>query len=275
MLNPLFAFEHPFFVKAFIVVILLSLVLPLMGITLAGRGFTMVSDTLSHTSLAGIAIGLAAGTFPMVWSILISLVAALIIEFIRRRFPKYSELALTITLALSLGLTGILSQVVSSSRFESYLFGSLYTINDMELYILIGVVVLALAYEVLFYRSNIALAYNEEECKANGMKVIVLSTIDTVVTSLLVALASNIIGALMVACFVSIPVAISLKVTHSSKGANYASIIASAAMSILGLFIAYTFNLHVGGTIVLTGIAILVFTISGKYIIGKIKHHKH
>jgi zinc transport system permease protein len=258
ILNPLDAFSYSFFVRGFVVLILLSLILPVIGIRLAGKGFSMISDTLSHTSLAGIALGLVIGILPVWTSIIFSLISAFLIEIIRRKLPKHQDLALTIILAFSLGLVGILSQFAPSSNFESYLFGSPFSLKTTDLIILSVVVVVGLIYEVLFYRSNMALSYDENECKANKMPVIFLSFLDTAVTSIIIAVASNMIGSLLVASFISIPVAAGLKISHSSKGSHLASVIISLISSIIGLFIAYTFSLHVGGIIVMTNILGLI-----------------
>ena len=258
VMNPLDAFSYAFFLRALAVVGILSLILPIVGVRLAGKGFSMIADTLSHTSLAGIAIGLLCGGLPMLWAIIFSVVASAIIEFIRRKFPKYAEISLAIILSFSLGLTGILGNFASSSRFESYLFGSLFTVSDQQLLVLGLVCAAAIVYEILFYRSNMLLSYNEDEAKASGKRVVLLSLLDTIVTSLVVAVASNTIGSLLVSSFISIPVACALKVGKSNLATNIFAIVFSAISSVVGLFLAYTFSLHVGGVIVMVNIFVLI-----------------
>ncbi len=274
IINPFEAFQYSFFLRALLVVALLSLVLPIIGVRLSSKGFSMVADTLSHTSLAGIAIGLVAGSMPLIYSIIFSIVASLLIELIRRKFPRQSEIALAIILSFSLGLTGILSKFAPASKFESYLFGSLFTVNMNEVYILIGLTAFVILYEVMFYRSNLAIAFNEEECKANGMNVILLSTIDTIITSVMIALASNIVGSLLVTSFISIPVAVSLKTSKSSLTCNIISAVSSLIAGFLGLFISFSFSLHVGGTIVMVNIFILLVVLLVKGISYKRKRKK-
>lgn len=274
IMNPLDVFSYSFFVRALAVVGILSLILPVIGVRLAGKGFSMIADTLSHTSLAGIAIGLLCGGLPMLWAIIASIIASTIIEFIRRKFPKYSEISLAIILSFSLGLTGILGNFTSSSRFESYLFGSLFTVNDQQLLVLGIICAVAIVYEVLFYRSNMLLSYNEQEAKASGKNVVLLSLLDTVITSLVIAVASNTIGSLLVSSFISIPVACSLKIGKSNFTTNIFAIIFSLASSLIGLFLAYTFSLHVGGVIVMVNIVclMLLLLVNG---VRHLKTHRH
>ena len=261
IMNPFDAFSFSFFNRALLIVAILSLVLPLVGVRLAGRGASMIADTLSHTSLAGIAIGLISGGLPMVWAIVFSAIASILIEAIRRKFPKYSELSLTIILSFSLGLTGILGNFSSSSRFESYLFGSLFTVSWDQVIALGAICAAGLVYEILFYRSNMLLSYSEIEAKANGVKVVPLSLIDTVITSMIVAAASNTIGSLLVSSFISIPVACALRGGKSNFMTNILAIVCSLASAIVGLFLAFSISLHVGGVIVMVNLIVLIVTI--------------
>lgn len=269
VVNPFSGFEYMFFNRAFIALILLSLILPILGVRLAGKGYSMIADTLSHTSLAGIAIGIVCGGVPTYFSIIFSIVCAVIIELIRRKLPKYSGISLTIVLALSLGLVGILQQFAQTTNFETYLFGSLLTITNLDLIILGIVVGVAIIYEIFFRRSNIKISYNEDEAKANGLKVQLLSIIDMVVISVVVAVACNIIGALLVTSFISIPVAISLKLGKSSRTVDFFAIIFSFCISIVGLFVGYAFDIHIGGIIVIIGIAFLLLVLLIEYLINR------
>ena len=252
------AFNYQFFIFAFIAVTLLSPILPVIGIRLANRGLSMIADTLAHTSLTGIAIGLVAGAMPIWISIVFSVCCSLLIELVKRKFPKYSEISLAIILSFSLGLVGILSKYAPANRFESYLFGSLYNISLTEIIILASIVGVAIVYEIGFYRVKLSLSYSEEEAKAKGVPVILYSVIDTIVISIVIALASNIVGSLLVTSFISIPVLTSLKVARSNKRANFLAIIFSLLGGMIGLFVSFGLSLHVGGTIVMAGLAILL-----------------
>ena len=126
-------FDYQFMVIAFIVGILLSIIIPLLGTNMVLKNLSMTGDTLSHTSLCGIAIGLCDGFNPLLGAILISIISAFFIELIRKKMKKYADIALAIVFATAVGITGILSGYSSSSNFSSYLFGSIVLINNMEL----------------------------------------------------------------------------------------------------------------------------------------------
>lgn len=81
-------FAYSFMQRALIAIILLGIILPIIGLNMTTKRLSMIGDTLSHTSLCGIALGLAAGTMPTVWAIGVSIVAGIIIEIVRNHFKK-------------------------------------------------------------------------------------------------------------------------------------------------------------------------------------------
>ena len=115
-------FEYGFMQRAFLVGILLAVITPLIGMTVVLKRMSMVGDALAHASLAGVAIGMLFGINPVAGAGGICVVAALAIEAIRRRLPRYSENAIAIVMSAGIGLAGVLSGFVkNSANFNSFL----------------------------------------------------------------------------------------------------------------------------------------------------------
>ena len=104
--------QYGFMQRAFITGILLAVIAPLIGITIVLKRMSMIGDALSHASLAGVALGLLLGINPILGAMGICLFAALGVEAIRRKIPRYSEMAISIIMSTGIGLAGIL--IVSS-----------------------------------------------------------------------------------------------------------------------------------------------------------------
>ena len=102
-------FEYAFMQRAFIVGVLLALIIPLIGVTVVLRRLSMLGDALSHTSLAGVAAGLLLNVNPVFGASVFCVGAAFGIEGIRRRFPRYAELSISVMLSAGVGLAGVLS----------------------------------------------------------------------------------------------------------------------------------------------------------------------
>lgn len=267
-------FEYPFMWKSLIAVVCLGLVLPLMGLNMTTKRFSMIGDALSHTSLLGVAFGLLCGWMPTVMAVLVSMVCAAVIELIRNRFSKYSELALAIVMSVSIGIAGILTKFVSANSFSSYLFGSVSLVSLTDLWIIIPVCAAVLVFSLAFYRSNMYASFNAYEAKISGLKVKWLNLADTVLTGAVVALSSSVIGSLVVSSLLVIPVATSLQLAKSYKGTAILSVVLSLVSGVLGLVISFPWGTNSGATIIIVATVFLVLALlykGGRHLLAKEK----
>lgn len=261
-------FAYSFMQRALIAIILLGIILPIIGLNMTTKRLSMIGDTLSHTSLCGIALGLAAGTMPTVWAIGVSIVAGIIIEIVRNHFKKYSELTLSIVMSTAVGVAGILtSKWASGNKIESYLFGSLITVQWDSIWIIIGVSIITILLNLIFYRTIMYTSYSESEARISGVPVKAMNLINTILVACVVAVASSIIGSLLVSSLLVIPVASSLQLCKSYKFTMLSSIIISLICGVSGLCISYPLSINTGGTIVLMATAILILSIIYKFIL--------
>ena len=264
-------FEYAFMQRAFIVGVLLALIIPLIGVTVVLRRLSMLGDALSHTSLAGVAAGLLLNVNPVFGASVFCVGAAFGIEGIRRRFPRYAELSISVMLSAGVGLAGVLSGFTkNAANFNSFLFGSIVAISDAELYSVAAVSLLVLLASVLLYKELFSIALDERAARLSGVPVNVVSTIFTMLTAVTVAIAARTVGALIVssaartvgALIVSsmmvLPVACAMQLARSYRGTVWASIGFAELFTISGLVIAYYGGLKPGGTIVLMGVVCLI-----------------
>ena len=92
--------------NAFIVGILISLIIPCIGVVVVLKRLSMIGDTLSHISLAGVAAGLATGINPVVGAVTFSILAAFGIEKYVNYFLQYTEVSLAVMMAAGVGIAG-------------------------------------------------------------------------------------------------------------------------------------------------------------------------
>ena len=97
-------FEFDFMRNAFMAGVVVSVLCPIIGLFIVLRRNSMIGDTLSHSSFAGVAIGLVFGVNPIISAFLFTTICAVIIEFLRGYYKKYAELVMSIVLTLSLGI---------------------------------------------------------------------------------------------------------------------------------------------------------------------------
>ncbi len=252
-------FEFDFMRRAFVVGLLLAVIVPCVGAVTVFRRMSMIGDALSHSSLAGVAVGLLLHFNPVVGAIAASLLAAMGIEAIRKRIPRYSEIAIAIVLSTGIGLAGVLSGFVkSAASFSSFLFGSIVAITDLELGVVVAVSAVVLLSFLLLYKELFFVAYDEQAARIAGVPVRLVNSVLTLLTAVTVSVAARTVGALVVSSLMVVPVACAMALANSYRRTVALSIGFAVLFTLSGLTISYYAGLKPGGTIVLTGVAVLL-----------------
>ena len=252
-------FNYEFMRRAFIVGTLLAVILPCMGQTILLKRLSMMGDTLSHSSLAGVAIGLCAGINPLAGSIIACIAAGLSIEFIRNKLKAYQEISTLIILAASIGIAGIFTSFTKNSNsISSYLFGSIVTITDMEFYMVIGVSAgVVIVYKLIYNRLYLAV-FDPKAAPILGINTKVINFVFTFLSAVAISISAKSIGSLIVSSLLVIPVICAMQFTRTYKQTLFTSIGLSIAFVYAGLIVSYIHNLKPGSVIVLIAVGVLI-----------------
>ena len=259
-------FEYSFMIRAFIAGSIIGILAPLIGAFLVARRYSLIADSLSHVSLAGVALGLTLGIYPVYTAIATSIVAAFFIEKLRssKRLSGESALAIFLSGGLAVAITLIgLARGFNVDLF-SYLFGSITTVREVDvivisiLGIVVGGTIIAL-YKELFF-----LSFDEEVAIVSGIPAKALNGVLMVMTAVVVALSMRIVGALLVGALMVIPVVSAMQIARSFRQTIFYAIGIGFVSVIAGLFAAYYVNIPAGGAIVLTCLAVLGFAMRYK-----------
>ena len=219
----------------------------------------MIGDALSHTSLAGVALGLVLGINPIVGAVLVCVIAAFSIEAIRRQLPKYAEISISIIMSVGIGLASVLSGFVEDgAAFNSFLFGSIVAITDTEVVLVVIVTVIVVVTFLLLYKELMFITFDEQGAVLAGIPVKKINFVITLLTAITVSVAARSVGALIVSSLMVIPVACAMQLANSYKKTVIFSVLFALLFTVVGLFLSYYFNLKPGGTIVLTGVVVLI-----------------
>ena len=252
-------FEYAFMQKAFLVGILLAIIIPLIGVIVVLKRLSMIGDALSHTSLAGVALGLLLGIDPIVGAVVVCVIAAFSIETIRKRLPRYAEISISIIMSVGIGLASVLTGFIEDgAAFNSFLFGSIVAITDTEVLMVIIVTVIVVATFLLLYKELMFITFDEQGAILAGLPVKKINFVITLLTAITVSVAARSVGALIVSSLMVIPVACAMQLANSYKKTVIYSVLFAVVFTVVGLVLSYYFNLKPGGTIVLTGVAVLI-----------------
>ena len=251
-------FQYEFIQRALIVCVLISVMVPLIGATIVLKRLSAMGDALSHASLAGVAIGLAAGVNPLAAAVVISVLASLAVEYLRKAFPRNAEIAANVVLSAGIGAAAVFSGFIkNAASFNSFLFGSLTTVDKTDMWLVTGLSAVVILFSVILYKELLYVALDEEAAKLSGVPVKRLNSAFTVMTAITVSVAARTVGALMISSLLVIPVACSILLARSYFHTILMSICFALLFTISGLFISVYFDLKPAGVIVLVGTAAL------------------
>lgn len=267
-------FFHGFMQRAFQASFLISLIAPMLGLFLILRRQSLMADTLSHISLAGVALGLLIGVNPTWTNILVVVVIAVLLEYLRVVYRTYSELSIAILMsagmALALVLMG-LNNGGSTLSINQFLFGSIVTISKQQVWILLGLTVIIGILYLVFRKPMYILTFDEETAFTSGLPTKIMSVLFNVLTGVTIAVIMPIVGALLVSAIIILPAAISLRFSKSFNGVILIGIVIALIGTSSGLIASYELGTPPGASITLVLIVIFVILTLIKYILSQLK----
>ena len=233
-----------------------------------------MADTLSHISLAGVALGLLIGVNPTWTNILVVVVIAVLLEYLRFVYRTYSEVSIAILMsagmALALVLMG-LNNGGSTLSINQFLFGSIVTISKQQVWILLGLTVIIGILYLVFRKPMYILTFDEETAFTSGLPTKIMSVLFNVLTGVTIAVIMPIVGALLVSAIIVLPAAISLRFSKSFNGVILIGIVIALIGTSSGLITSYELGTPPGASITLVLIVIFVFLTLIKYILSQLK----
>lgn len=245
--------QYGFMVRGLEAGIIVAIIAPLIGIFLVLRRYSLIADTLAHVSLAGVAIGLFLGINPVLTALGAAVIASLGIERLRVSKKVYGDSALALFLSGSLALAIVILSLghgFNASLFN-YLFGSIVTVTTNDVYIIFTLALVVILVLAVFYKQLVYITFDEEAAKVSGISTRLVNTVLIILAALTVALAIPIIGVLLIAALIVIPVVTALQLKKSFIRTIIYAEIFSVISVISGIFLSFYLNLSTGGTIVL------------------------
>ncbi len=243
--------QYSFMIRTLLVSLMISIIIPLIGIVIVNRGTSMMGDALSHVSLAGVALGLILSINPLIGAIFACVIGAFSIEKIRKKFPQFGDMATAIITSMGLGLAALLSDFSpGGSSFDAYLFGSIASVSKVDVIIVLITFILVVAISLIYYFGLLSIAVDPQLAKMSGVNVARINSIFTLLSALTIALSAKIIGALMVTSLIVLPVASSLLISKSYKATFLNTLVLGLIYTLSGVILSYYFDLKPGGAIV-------------------------
>lgn len=253
-----FYLDFPFVRYAIIVGVLVSLCSSLLGVTLVLKRYSYIGDGLSHVAFGALAIAAVLKvTNNMLIILPVTVAVAILLLCTGKNARVKGDAAIAMVSVGALALGYLLMNLFSTSANISgdvctTLFGStsILTLKAGEVYLCVVLSVVVLAIFVLFYHKIFAITFDENFAQATGVNTAFFNLLIAVVVAVIIVLAMNLVGALLVSALVVFPALSAMRVFKSFFAVTVAAAIISVVCSLVGILVAILAGTPVGSTIV-------------------------
>jgi zinc transport system permease protein len=268
-------FSYPFVWYALIVGVLISLCSALFGVVLVLKRFSFIGDGLSHVAFGALAIATVINvTNNMLIVLPITVLCAILLLKTGKKTKIKGDAAIAMLSAGALAIGYLIMSLFSGSGNVagdvcSTLFGSfsIITLSAWEVWLCIILSLIVIALFILFYNRIFAVTFDEEFAKASGVKASLYNLLIAVITAVIIVLAMNLVGSLLISALVIFPALASMRIARTFKLVVIISTVISVSCALVGILSAIIFSTPVGPTIVVCNI--LAFLVC--FALGKIR----
>jgi zinc transport system permease protein len=260
--------SFPFVRYALIVGVLIALSSSLLGVTLVLKRYSYIGDGLSHVAFGTVSVATILGiSSEMIVVMPVTIVTAVLLLRTSKSRRIHGDAAIGMISVGSLAIGYLLLNVFSNSAnitgdVCSTLFGSTsiltLTLTDVWICVVMSLVVLVIYF--LFYHKIFAITFDEDFAKATGVKADAYNTLLSIVTAIIIVLAMNLVGSLLISALVIFPAVSAMGLFKNFKMVVLASGIISVICGVFGLLASILYSTPVGSTIVVANIVVFVIT---------------
>lgn len=255
--------SYPFVRYALIVGVLIALCASLLGVTLVLKRFSFIGDGLSHVAFGAMAVAAVLNmTNRMVIVLPVTIVCAVLLLRTGQNTKIKGDAAIAMISVGALAFGYLLMSVFSTSSNLSgdvcgALFGStsILTLTKGEVWLCIGLSALVLVLFTLFYHRIFDVTFDENFAKAAGTKVDAANLLIAVITAMIIVLAMNLVGSLLISALIIFPALSAMRIFRSFLSVTVFSAVISVTCAFLGILISILAGTPVGSTVVAVDVA--------------------
>ena len=264
--------QYPFVRYALIVGVLISLCSSLLGVTLVLKRYSFLGDGLSHVAFGAIAVAAVLNLSDQMLLVLpVTVLCAILLLRTGQNGKIKGDAAVAMFSVGALAVGYLLMNLFSTSTnlsgdVCSTLFGStsILTLSKTELWLCVVLSLAVLAIFVLFYDRIFAVTFDETFARATGLPTARYNLLIAVVIAVIIVLAMNLVGSLLISALVIFPALSAMRVFRSFRSVTVCSAVLSVCCSTLGILLFVLAGTPVGSTVVDVDIlAFAVFSLLG------------
>ena len=249
--------DYPFMRLALAAAVVTGITAPAIGTFLVQRRLALLGDGIGHVALTGVALGLLTGTAPLLTAVVAATLGALAIELLRAYARTSGDVALAMLFygGLAGGVMLINLAGDSAAKLNSYLFGSIVTVDASELTVVAILGALVLTVVAVATPQLFAVCQDEDHARVSGVPVRLYGILIAVLAAITITVAMRTVGLLLVSALMVVPVAAAQQVARSFRGTHLLAMALGLFAAVTGVVTSFEIDTQPGPTIVLTALA--------------------
>lgn len=252
--------QYAFMQRALVAAILVGVVCSVVGTYVVLKRLAFIGAGIAHSAFGGVALGYLIGLPPVAVAVPFSVGTALAIGWVSRRGRVSEDVAIGIFFASTMALGVIFIGLSTGYNVDlfGYLFGSILSVSDFDLWLGLGLGLGVVGIVVLLYKEFLFLSFDEEMAQVCGLPTAMLHFLLLGLIAVTIVVAIKIVGIILVSALLVIPAAAARQLTFAFGRMMLLSVLLGVTSSVGGLVLSYQLNLASGATIVLTATAAFV-----------------
>jgi zinc transport system permease protein len=265
------ALQYEFMQNALAAGLLASVICGVMGTLVVVNRIVFLSGGIAHAAYGGIGLAYFFGWPYMVGTIGFSLTASMAMAAVTIKAKHRADTIIGVLWAVGMALGVILIDMTPGYNVDlmSYLFGSILTVPDTDLWIMVVVAVVIIATIIFFYNDYLAMSYDEEFARIRGVPVRFLYFLLISLLALSIVMIIQVVGLILVIALLTIPPYIAEKYARSLFKMMLYACGLSIVFTVIGLYLSFAFNLTSGASIIMVAAMGFLISLIIEQIIGR------
>lgn len=260
------AFQFGFIQRAVIAGCFIGVCCAVLGVFLVLRRLSLIGEGLAHFSLAPIGFALMLGIYPLYVAVPMGILASFWILHLANRANMYGDAAIGLVSAIGVATGVIMASLGSGFNVDlfGYLFGDILAVSRLESAMTIALSFVVLLLVLINYQELFAIAFDEEYARVVGLNTVRTNQILVILTTFTVILGIKVVGIMLVSSLIIFPAVTALQLSKGFKTAIIIAAIASVCSVVMGIVLAFLFNLPAGATIVIVNFVFFLVSYATK-----------
>lgn len=246
-------FQYDFMTRALIVGFFTAIITAILGNFIVTSRQAVISDMLAHTALVGVGLGIFWHISPTYLALFTTIISAILLWWLSRKQDQAPEavsmLLLTGGLAIALLLTHLNKD--NPISLDTYLFGSILTITEIEMWSFVGLSVFIMVLLIFFWRPFLTFVFDKDFLQTQRYKMF-YEILFMVLIALVVSVGLKVIGGLLIGALLVIPVLIAKPFSKSFFQNVLVSVFTNVLAMVIGIVASFYLDIPASSSIVLS-----------------------